>query len=302
MLPPDIVATLHDCARADLVGKQHVWFSRQSWFSIAVIFGLGLELPELMYEMRALARKIKRFRYSIVLRDSRVEIAKMAAFIGWIFIVAGLVGELIAATKIEDLSGRIQTCNEARIAEVNEEAGTAKGNAEKAETSATRANEAADSVAATARQLAAELSRLRGEAGARRLSTAQQKSLCNALKKMPSGALGVGFNPFDQEASPFANDFIKAFKCADWNPVTQWWTAWEPGIFIGFTGKEALEAPRVKLVIEALKELHLPPQNMQLDVGDKSLNPPAKAGVLYLLIGSHPPVSANAKTAAKTHK
>jgi hypothetical protein len=150
MLPPDIVAKLHECANTDFIAARDVWFSRQSWFSWAVIIGLLLEAPELGYEMRALVRKIKRFKYSILIRPNRVEIAKVLAFIGWIFIVGGLFGELRAASKIEDLSAHIQECNEAKVAEATEHAGDAA-------TSARTAHDEADTVGKEADALSVKL-------------------------------------------------------------------------------------------------------------------------------------------------
>jgi hypothetical protein len=141
MLPLDIVAKLHECTNTDFIGTRDLWFSRLSLSSKAVIAGLILEGPELAYEMRTLARKIKRFRYSIVIPENRVEIAKTFAFVGWVFIVVGLWGELKAGAKIEDLSAHIQGCNEARLAEVTENAGTAKNSAKESEAASTKAKE-----------------------------------------------------------------------------------------------------------------------------------------------------------------
>src|ERR1700730_14377449 len=105
MLPPDLVAKLNECAKTNLIGTRDVWFSRQSIFSWAVILGLVLEGPELMYDMLSIVRSnIQRFRYSIILLENHVERAKVAAFIGWILIIGGLLGELRAGSKIVSLS------------------------------------------------------------------------------------------------------------------------------------------------------------------------------------------------------
>ena len=92
-MPPDLVAKLNECAKTNFIGVRDVWFSRQSIFSGAVILGLVLEGPELIYDMLSLVRSnIRRFRYSIILLENRVELAKVAAFAGWIFIIVGLLG------------------------------------------------------------------------------------------------------------------------------------------------------------------------------------------------------------------
>src|SRR2546425_12342995 len=114
MLPPDLVVKLNNCAQTNFVNARDLWFSRQSWFSIAVIVGLVLEAPELRYELLSVIRsRIQRFRYKIVLIESRMELAEVAAFVGWIFIVGGLLGELRASSRLEDLSASIQECIDA---------------------------------------------------------------------------------------------------------------------------------------------------------------------------------------------
>jgi hypothetical protein len=91
---------------------------------------LILELPELIYETLDFARhRIERFRYKLVLPESRIEIAKLIAFVGWFLIVVGVAGEWYAGAKIDDLSARIQRCNEARLAEVTEQSGDANARA-----------------------------------------------------------------------------------------------------------------------------------------------------------------------------
>src|SRR4051794_19705411 len=109
MLPADLSSTLNDCAKHDFASTRHLWSSRQFWFSVAVIAGLILEFPELRFDILSIIRnRIPRYRYKFFISADRVELAKLAAFIGWIFIVVGLFGELRAGSKIEDLSASIQ--------------------------------------------------------------------------------------------------------------------------------------------------------------------------------------------------
>src|SRR5205807_313048 len=104
-LPNDVVATLAECAKTNLIGARDVWFGRLSLSTWAVFWGLLLELPELIYGIKEIAReRIPFFKYRIVLIESRVQLAKTVAFVGWFFIVGGVGGELAAGTKIDDLS------------------------------------------------------------------------------------------------------------------------------------------------------------------------------------------------------
>src|ERR1700723_284306 len=126
MLPPDIVAKLHECATQNFIAARDSWFVWLSRSTKCVVIGLTLELPDLAYETIGFARtRIDRLRYRVVLLEERLERAKLIAFVGWFLIVAGVAGEWYAGTKIDDLSARIQGCNDAKLAEVTEEAGRA---------------------------------------------------------------------------------------------------------------------------------------------------------------------------------
>ena len=124
---------------------------RQSIFSWAVILGLVLEGPELIYEILSIARsRIQRFRYRIVLIENRIELAKALAFVGWIFIIGGLFGELRASSRIADLSASIQECSDAKVTKATLEAGDAAA-------SARTAHEEADAVGKEAAALILQL-------------------------------------------------------------------------------------------------------------------------------------------------
>jgi hypothetical protein len=186
MLPPDLISTLKKCADTDFSHWRHLWFSRQFWFSIAVIVGLILELPELVYEMRSIVRsRIRRYRYGIVILESRVELAKAAAFIGWLFIVGGLFGELRAGTRIEDLSASIQECSEAKVRAATLEAGDAGDSAKKAHNESTAAKAEADAAKLSAgealtRAQTAERSLAKAENDAGKAQTVASNALTTA--------------------------------------------------------------------------------------------------------------------------
>jgi hypothetical protein len=145
MLPPDLIAKLNECAKTNFIGERDVWFFRQSIFSWFVIIGLVLEGPELLYEMFSIVRsRIQRFRDSIVLIEKRLELAKALAFVGWIFIIGGLFGELRASSRIADLSASIQECSDAKVKEATLEAGGAADSAKTARAEADAAKKSSD--------------------------------------------------------------------------------------------------------------------------------------------------------------
>jgi hypothetical protein len=143
MLPPDIVAKLHLCAMRDFGAARDSWFFWLSNSTRCVVIGLILELPELAYETVDFARKrIDRLRYRVVLLEDRLEKAKLIAVVGWFLIVVGVGGEWYAGIKIDVLSARVQECNDAKLAEVTDEAGSAKDSAKEARDAAKEAKDA----------------------------------------------------------------------------------------------------------------------------------------------------------------
>jgi hypothetical protein len=76
--------------------------------------------------------RIQRFKYRIVLLDRHVELARAIAFVGWIFIIGGLLGELKAGSKIAALSANIQECSDAKVTAATIEAGDASTSAKTA--------------------------------------------------------------------------------------------------------------------------------------------------------------------------
>ncbi len=150
MLPPDIVAKLHECATQSFIAARDNWFVWLSRSTKCVVVGLILELPELACETVSFARsRIDRLRYRVLLPEDRLEKAKLVAFVGWFLIVVGVAGEWYAGAKIDDLSARIQGCNEARLAEVAEQSGDANAHASAAYE---RASENEKETAATLKQ------------------------------------------------------------------------------------------------------------------------------------------------------
>jgi hypothetical protein len=204
MLPPDIVAKLNECAKTNFIDARDVWFYRQSIFSWAVILGLVLEGPELIYDMLSIIRiNIRRFRYSIALLENRVELAKVLAFAGWIFIIIGLLGELRAGSKIADLSASIQGCSDAKVRAATLEAG--------------EANERASANALEAEQLRQEAALLQESLAWRHLSTHDEKLLSTRLSDFKEEQVVILYNVGDGEGFSFAREIAVALHKADLN-------------------------------------------------------------------------------------
>lgn len=148
MLPPDLVAKLNQCAGNDFVGPRDSWFNWLARFTTMVAVGLVLELPELVYELKLITREwIPYFRYRIrTPRERRLQTAKVVAFIGWILIVAGVVGERYAEVRVKDFDASIQGCSDAKVREATIEAGDAQTSAKGAADAAKRAKQEADQV------------------------------------------------------------------------------------------------------------------------------------------------------------
>jgi len=178
MLVPDLIAKLNHCATSDLAGPRDFWFSWLARFTTMVAVGLALELPELAYELKLIARAwIPYFRYRIITpSDRRLQTAKVVAFIGWILIVAGVVGERYAEVRVKDFDASIQECSDVKLAEVTEEAGGAKMSAEGAARAASRADTAAGNAQQTVGKVAKQAGALtaRMETASRNLGVLEQ--------------------------------------------------------------------------------------------------------------------------------
>jgi hypothetical protein len=159
MLPPELVAKLQDCARTNFAATKDTWFFRQTVCEVVVIVGLVFEGPELLHEMLLIIRgESERFKDSILVSKKYVDRAKVAAFIGWIFIIGGLLGEIKASSEIKDLSASIEECSDAKVTKATLEAGDAG-------TSAKTAHEEADAAKTVSGQAQEKASKAETSAG-----------------------------------------------------------------------------------------------------------------------------------------
>jgi hypothetical protein len=133
MLPVDLVDKLAQCAANDFVTPRDNSFHWLSRFTTMVVVGLALELPELGYELRTIAREcIPYFKYRIITRRGFEHAAKVIAFVGWMLIVGGVAGERVEEVNVKDSDARIQECSDAKVQAATLEAGDAAKSAKTA--------------------------------------------------------------------------------------------------------------------------------------------------------------------------
>jgi hypothetical protein len=227
--------------------------------------------------------------------------AKFILRVGLILVVIGVVGEWRYGAKLDYAHEAVHQYDLEKILAADQKAGDAETSAKEASNEAFKAKGAAEAAAETVKDLTTALSRLRGEAAARRLSPTQKESLRKVLEKMPT-PIAVGCNPMDNEAVDLAGDFVLALHSAHWESQRiNWLPNGKYGLFISFADKEGFDTPQYKLLHDALIENSIPAEKLLVSAGDKSFSPPAESHVLYLLIGTHPPVSAKSQKANDSH-
>jgi hypothetical protein len=146
MLPFECLSNADACMKA-LHSTADLWFGRLLLSTKVVAVGLIFEAPELAYDTSAIVRrKIDKWKR----RETSSEFhavpdwAKVIAFIGWILIVGGVVGEWFAESKIYDSDTSIQELNDTLLKEATNNAGDAKTSAKDAESDASNAKASAD--------------------------------------------------------------------------------------------------------------------------------------------------------------
>lgn len=212
------------------------------------------------------------------------------SMIGLLLVSVGVILEGLYEAKLGIADTKIRKIDEDRAQDAEKRAQDAKTAAGEAQASAVAASAAAGDARASADSALNDLSRLRGEAGARRLTSSQKEQLRKELATIPT-PIGVGFNPMDSEARDFAGDFLEVLNNAKWQakPI-MWIPNGRRGLFLGCTEIEGQNAPQFKLLKKALQDIGSPVDSLRLSVGDSSLSPVAQSHVLYLLIGDHPAV------------
>jgi hypothetical protein len=188
MVPPEIVAKLNECAKHNFIHSRDMWFWSLAGFTLLVGFGIVLEGFELWHEMKAIIReRCARFRYRILLSEKKLELYKVIAFIGWIFIAGGVVLEGYSEIRVNALDKDIEECNSAQMVKLQYEADDAATSAKTAHAEADAvkgiADEArADAKDALAKAQAAQSELAHAEADAAKAQAASSRALSTADK------------------------------------------------------------------------------------------------------------------------
>jgi hypothetical protein len=116
---PDTLKGVDDLIHAGLEAYRSSCFN---WLLVAtglVVVGLVLEGPELWHEITSIAshsRFTRRFHFSLP-ESHAPNWAKLAAFVGWLFIVVGVAGEYVADSFVSKADGYVQTFDEMLLTE-----------------------------------------------------------------------------------------------------------------------------------------------------------------------------------------
>ncbi len=148
---PDTLKGIDDLIRIDFEAFRTIWFARLLAATFLVVVGLAMEGPELWHEIHSIIRHWnfkRRFDFSIP-EEHPPEWAKLLAFVGWIFIVAGVGGEFVADSFVSKADGYVQKFDEILLTEAQR--GTAFAR-ERASAAYERASENEKETAATLKQ------------------------------------------------------------------------------------------------------------------------------------------------------
>jgi len=220
MLPSELIAKLGECAITNFSAARDGWFDKQTVFSGIVIAGLVFEGPELIHELLAIAQKnFPSFRY--VFPDALVEYAKIGAFVGWILIIAGLLGEMKASSRIVDLSAHIQECSDAKVTKATLEAGDAATSASLARREAARAKDNADVAAKLAADERSKRIKLANLLNPRSLNEQERKEIADELRPVANPDVKVEIFTTSGNGLRLGILIWNALKDAGYNPILQ---------------------------------------------------------------------------------
>lgn len=138
---PELLDSLDTLIRADLQSLRDSCFGWLLFSSVMVAVGVFMEGPELIREIGTTFRSVK--------RETPPRIA-WVGLLGWMFVFAGVAGELVAEAFVSKVDAIIQTFNDVLLVDTqgktalaNRQAGDAKESAGSAKTSAVQAATAA---------------------------------------------------------------------------------------------------------------------------------------------------------------
>jgi hypothetical protein len=131
---PDTLKGIDDLIRIDFEGFRAVWFARLLVATFLVVVGLAMEGPELWHEIHSIIwhwNFKRRFHFSLPDKHPP-EWAKLLAFVGWMFIVAGVAGEFVADSFVSRADGLVQKFDEILLADAQKKTGAASERAARA--------------------------------------------------------------------------------------------------------------------------------------------------------------------------
>jgi hypothetical protein len=196
-LPPSLTEALDSIVKADLLNWRDVWFHRLLWSTAAVALGLAFEGPELWLEIRhiRLDRRDRRMFFA----PTRHEIGstwKMLAFIGWVLIVLGVMGEGIFEAMVSRVDDQVQTFSDILLEDAQRQAGDAR---------------------MRTAELEKEAAQLRLQMADRHITLAQRQKMLSILKPRSGASASIEFlTPSGTDAPEFSEEIREIFRDAGW--------------------------------------------------------------------------------------
>ena len=313
---PDTLKGIDDLIHAGFEAYRNSCFN---WLLAAtglVVVGLVMEGPELWHEITSIVshwRFTRRFHFS--LPESHVpNWAKLAAFVGWLFIIAGVAGEYVADSFVSRADGYVQTFDEILLTEARKESAHAETTAKGFDAQIAESKAKAKSAEATAKQFEATIAeakrdaadskqeaeserlarvQLQKELEPRRLTGKQKEQLRALLSDDPQQIMfGWCMNGSD-DCQDFVNDIGEAFNKAGWKTLFSPSTQNKRGIYLGFAkgSDERLVAHWVPKLRNALSAVGLSSEQKWFDPSERTLSALGfEKNVLYLIVGQKPAI------------
>lgn len=200
---PAIVHALDEAIRADLQNLRDWYFFWLIISAVAVAIGVILEGPEIGYEVD----KVRRRCLGQKARHHNPDWVTLIALLGWLLVVSGVAGEVIAERLVSRADATLQAFNDILLSDAIKKAGDAKNSAEGAASAAQRAkDESAKAVSSASNAL--NLARdARGEAD----------SVHKEIGKA-SGQLAQ----LEAEANKTKSDLINLALCSSPRVINNW--------------------------------------------------------------------------------
>lgn len=192
---PELGRTIDELIRRDL---QNLSDSSFRWLLISsgvVAVGVMLGGPEIVQEVRAVLRPAPNSKHQTPSYIS------LLALLGWILVIAGLVGEGIAEALVFKIDGLVQTFNEISLSEAEKQSG--------------RATERASIALLEQERLRSENLRLEALIQPRSLSLDQQRAIGLALRPFKGRKLVIAVASLnDPESYDFGQQLLASVNAA----------------------------------------------------------------------------------------